>query len=210
MKISLLHPSRSRPEKAKATARKWIEQAGVPVEHIFSVDTSDPRRNEYLDTGWTTMVYPNESVVEATNRAAKVATGDLLLYLSDDFDCFENWGVKVVEQFKDENRPLLIKCDDGLQKFHVPVLTIPIMNRALYERLGYFWHPEYKSMFVDEDLYWTSFKLAALKMCPQIKFQHNHPANGKAPNDETYNRSAANWEQGKAVFAHRKAAGFPL
>ena len=210
MRISLLHPSRSRPEKAKATARKWIEQAGVEVEHIFSVDNSDPKGDQYFEEGFTTLRYPNESVVEATNRAAKVSTGDLLLYLSDDFDCFENWGVKVVEQFKNENRPLLIKCDDGLQKFNVPVLTIPIMNRELYERLGYMWNPEYKSMFVDEDLYWTAFRLAALKMCPQIKFQHNHPANGKAPNDETYIRSAANWDQGKAVFARRKAEGFPL
>lgn len=210
MKISLLHPSRSRPEKAKATARKWIELAGVPVEHIFSVDNSDPKGLEYFEEGWTTLQYPNESVVEATNRAAKVATGDILVYLSDDFDCFENWGVKVVEQFKDENRPLLIKCDDGLQAFNVPVLTIPIMNRSLYERLGYFWHGDYRSMFVDEDLYWTAMKLGALKMCPQIKFQHNHPANGKAPNDETYIRSAQNWDQGKAVFAKRKAAGFPV
>lgn len=210
MKISLLHPSRSRPEKAKATARKWIEQAGVEVEHIFSVDNSDPKGKDYFEPGFTTLQYPNESVVEATNRAAKVSTGDLLLYLSDDFDCFENWGVKVAEQFKDENRPLLIKCDDGLQKFHVPVLTIPIMNRALYERLGYFWHPEYKSMFCDESLYWTCMKLAALKMCPQIKFQHNHPAIGKAPNDETYIRSAANWDQGKATFERHKSQGFPV
>lgn len=210
MRISLIHPSRSRPEKAKATARKWIAEAGVPTEHIFSVDHSDPKASEYFEVGFTTIQYPNTCVVEATNQAAKVSTGDLLLYLSDDFDCYKGWGLDVVKQFENENRPLLIKCDDGLQQFNVPVLTIPIMNRALYDRLGYFWHPEYKSMFVDEDLYWTSFKLAALKMCPQIKFQHNHPSNGKAVNDETYTRSSANWDQGKALFFKRKAEGFPV
>lgn len=210
MKISLIHPSRSRPDKAKATARKWIDEAGVPTEHIFSVDHSDPKASEYFEEGFTTIQYPNTCVVEATNQAAKVSTGDLLLYLSDDFDCYKGWGLDVVKQFENENRPLLIKCDDGLQQFNVPVLTIPIMNRALYDRLGYFWHPEYKSMFVDEDLYWTAFKLAALKMCPQIKFQHNHPSNGKAANDEVYMRSSANWDQGKALFAKRKAEGFQV
>lgn len=209
MIISLLHPSRSRPEKALSTALKWTKSAGVTVEHILSLDESDPLKNEYgyIHKSFTNN---NSSVVEATNAIAKQANGDILIYLSDDFDCFENWGVKVVEQFKDENRPLLIKCDDGLQGFYVPVLTIPIMNRSLYERLGYFWHPEYKSMFCDEDLYWTSFKLAALKMCPQIKFEHQHPSNGKAPNDETYTRSAMNWDQGKALFTRRKSQGFPL
>lgn len=219
MKISLLHPSRSRPDKAYATATKWKELAGVEVEHIISLDKSDKSvfeglyKNNFKWENHTDSVYivnDNSCVVEATNHAAKVATGDLLLYLSDDFDCFENWGVKVVEQFKEENRPLLIKCDDGLQAFHVPVLTIPIMNRSLYEKLGYFWHPEYKSMFCDEHLYWTSMKLGALKMCPSIKFQHNHPCIGKAEDDETYRRSAANWDQGKALFNLHKSQGFPI
>lgn len=210
MKISLLHPSRGRPEKAKETARKWKELAGVPIGHLFSVDHSDERKHEYIDESFCTVMFDNSSVVEATNRIANICDGDLLLYLSDDFDCYEGWGVDVVAQFKNEDRPLLIKCDDGLQKFETPVLTIPIMNRALYNKLGYFWHPEYKSMFVDEDLYWTAWKLGAMKMCPDIKFVHNHPSVGKAENDETYIRSSANWDQGKALFQQRKAQGFPL
>jgi hypothetical protein len=84
------------------------------------------------------------------------------------------------------------------------------MNRAMYELLGYFWNPEYKSMFVDEDLYWTARKINAVKMCPHLKFPHEHPSNGKAVTDETYQRSAANWNQGKAVFERRKKQGFPI
>lgn len=213
--ISLLHPSRSRPTKSFHNSNEWIEKAGCDVELIVSVDDSDPSHDTYdhyyRDRSDVKIIFnDNNSVVEATNHAAKKSTGDILLYLSDDFKCFDNWGLAVQKEFEGEDRPLLIKVDDMLQGFTVPVLTIPIMNRQLYERLGYFWNPEYKSMFVDEDLYWTAQKLGAMKMCPHLKFEHAHVCVGKAPDDETYRRSSANWEQGKAVFTRRKQEGFPV
>jgi hypothetical protein len=116
----------------------------------------------------------------------------------------------VLKEFEGEDRPLLLKVDDCLQKFEVPVLTIPMMNRKLYEKLGYFWHPEYKSMFVDCDLFETVKKMGALKNAKHLKFEHQHVSVGKAPDDETYRNSAKNWEQGKALFAKRKAMGFPV
>lgn len=222
--ISLLHPSRGRPQKSFENSREWIEKAGCEVELIVSLDDNDSttdlyREHYYKNVGGSRLygykslerllIHNNHSVVQATNIAAKESTGDILLYLSDDFKCFDGWGLAVQKEFEGVSEPLLIKVDDCLQKFQVPVLTIPIMNRALYERLGYFWHPEYKSMFVDEDLYWTATKLNAMKMCPHLKFEHAHVCVGKAPDDETYRRSSANWEQGKAVFARRKSEGFP-
>jgi len=223
--ISLLHPSRGRPEKSVNNAYEWVKKAGCEVELIVSCDNSDPASDRYSDEYYhfdvvehevkhKTFIHlifnDNTSVVEATNHAAKIAKGDILLYLSDDFKCFDNWGLAVQKEFEGENRPLLIKVDDCLQKFDVPVLTIPIMNRSLYERLGYFWHPGYKSMFCDEDLYWTARKLGALKNCEHLKFEHQHCSVGKAENDETYRRSAANWDQGKAMFAKRRGEGFPV
>jgi glycosyltransferase involved in cell wall biosynthesis len=224
--ISLIHPSRGRAEKSNLNARNWFRNKGsVEVELILSLDSDDysPYGSMYFqETPECNMLYHhfeshvkiiynhNKSVVEATNNAAKIAKGDILIYLSDDFDCPENWGLSVLKEFEGEDRPLLLKVDDCLQKFDVPVLTIPIMNRALYERLGYFWHSDYKSMFCDEDLYWTTRKLGAMKYAPHLKFEHQHVSVGKAPDDDTYRNSAKNWDQGKAVFAKRKVLGFPI
>jgi hypothetical protein len=216
--ISLLHPSRGRPEKSYHNTMEWISKCGVDVEVILSVDSSDDWK-EYFSrypaypadakTDYVRMyMHDNKSVVEATNRAAEYATGDILLYLSDDFKCFDNWGVVVENEFKKYSGPTLIKVDDCLQKFTVPVLTIPIMNRELYNQLGYFWHPGYKSMFVDEHLYWRSKKLGALQFAEHIKFEHQHVSVGKADDDETYRRSAANWDQGKVLFAKHRREGF--
>ena len=215
-KISLLHPSRGRPLKSISTDKYWLDRAGdVEVETIVMVDDSDPKAIEYFplyspyNPKHFIVSKNNDSVVQATNRLAEACSGDILIYLSDDFKCPENWGELLVREFE-EDRPMLVKVDDCLQRFDVPVLTIPIMNRALYERLGYFWCPQYRSMFVDEDLYWTARKLNALKLAPHLAFPHEHPANGKAPDDETYRRSAANWDQGYSAFQLRKAQGFPV
>ena len=209
--ISLIHPSRGRPSKALKTMSDWSIRAGMrDFEYIISVDSEDPKAEDYKKyfPEWIT-VNNNLSVVDATNKAAAKSSGDILVYLSDDFDCPDFWVDLVEREFEGCNEPRLIKVDDCLQPFGVAVLTIPIMNRQLYERLGYFWHPSYRSMFVDEDLYWTASKLGALKLCPGLRFPHNHVSIGKAEDDETYKRSAANWDQGKQTFEQRKRLGFP-
>lgn len=222
--ISLIHPSRGRAQKSFNTYTEWVTKAGCDVEVLISTDKSDNYgldyfrlhkpcdANAHLNPGSYTRLYchDNNSVVSATNVVCQFATTDILIYLSDDFKCPENWGVAVINEFSKYQGPTLIKVDDCLQSFAARVLTIPMMNRALYEELGYFWHPAYKSMWVDCDLYETAERLRALRMAPHLKFPHEHVSIGKAENDETYKRSAANWDQGKALFAKRKAMGFPV
>lgn len=214
--ITLIHPSRGRAQKAKDTYHHWMSKASgkIQIQHILSLDYSDPSINDYiaLQVSSGMMVNENTCVVEATNHGAKKATGDILIYLSDDFKCPDNWDELILDAFGDKllTEPALVKVDDCLQGFDICVLTIPIMNRKLYEKLGYFWYPGYKSMFVDEDLFWTTKNNNWMILAPELKFPHEHVCNGKAENDETYQRSAANWDQGKALFAQRSAEGFPV
>ena len=210
MKFSLIHPSRGRAKQAFKTALDWMTFAGdVEVEHIISIDYSDSQKFEYIQlfTGISELIAnDNKSVVEATNHAAKVATGDVLIYLSDDFKCPENWGELLKSKILVED--FIIKVNDCIHPFSTAVLTIPIMSKSVYQKLGYFWHPEYKSMFCDEHLYWKAKLNNWLVMAPELKFPHHHYSVGKAPHDETYKNSEANWDQGKAVFARHKAEGF--
>lgn len=212
--ISLLHPSRGRPQKAYETAVMWLDKSGISIENIdytLSLDIDDPDLPKYVELFKTkVLINHNKSVVEATNFAAEHSKGNILIYLSDDFDCPYDWGKLVIDEFAKYSGPTLIKVDDCLQNFDVPVLTIPMMNRELYDKLGYFWHPGYLSMFVDEHLYWRSKKLNALQLAPHLKFEHRHVSVGKAQDDETYRRSAANWDQGKKLFAQHKAMGFTV
>ena len=220
MTITLIHPSRGRHNKAYDTFTTWLHRSSGlhKIEHILSVDSDDTQLNWYValfasSPRTTILISPNENVVQATNIAAKESTGDLLMYMSDDFMCPYNWDrslIEVYEKNREYGYPCLIKVDDGLQKFDVPVLTIPIMDRCLYEALGYFWRPEYASMFVDEDLFQTCKKHNWIVNAPELVFEHQHCSVGKAVRDETYIRSEANWDSGKAIYERRKAEGFPL
>lgn len=214
--ITLLHPSRGRAAKARTTYDYWIKAATNPkhIEHVLSIDIDDGDFVNYHNAFGSKSVIVkgrNSNVVMAVNRAMNYTKGDIIIYLSDDFLCPPQWDTLVREQFENDNgQPMLIKVDDCLQPFDRDVLTIPIMNRALYNKLGYFWHPAYGSMFVDQDLYHTANNLNCLVMCPDLKFEHQHYSVRKAERDETYKRSDAYWNQGKKLYAQRMLKGFPL
>lgn len=211
MKISLVHPSRSRPQKSFDNAMDWLQKADAPCELAVSIDENDPLKHEYIRLyNGKVLVNNNTSLVEATNKAAAQSSGDILLYLSDDFKCFPGWGNSVIAEFQKYQGPTLLKVDDCLQPFNVAVLTIPMMNRECYNKLGYFFHPAYRSMHCDEHLYWRTKKIHALRLAPHLKFEHCHVSVGKANDDETYRRSAGNWNQGKETLAKHKAMDFTV
>ena len=210
MKISLIHTSRGRSRKAELTATIWNKKAyNVDnIEYILSIDDSDPElinyRKLFNDDKYKILVSDNSNLVEATNRGCKIATGDILIYVSDDFEPPYDWDKSLIEIAEKQDREdYLIKVDDCLQPFDNCVLTIPIMSKGLFDKLGYFWHPSYKSIWVDVDLYFTCKDLDCMVLCPDLKFEHKHYSNGKADVDETYKASEANSIQGLQVIINR-------
>jgi len=215
MKISLIHPSRGRPTKALSTFKHWIGQASgkIELEHILSIDLDDETKGAYLVQFHSSkiLINDNDCVVKATNHAAKISTGDVLIYLSDDFMAPKDWDLEIFSRKLHESKePVLLKVHDNLQPFNKDVLTIPIMNRVLYERLGYFWHPEYLSMFVDQDLYHVCKNNNWLQYAPLLIFPHEHYSIGKATRDATYVRSDKNWIQGEILYRQRQSEGFKI
>lgn len=221
--ITLLHPSRGRAVKAKETLDYWLKASSqqIKIEHIISIDDDDSQFAEYEKlfpvSKTANRVFKfyhanNDCVVQATNHAATFSTGNILVYLSDDFKCPENWDVELLHRFTGKRKPMLLQVADGINPFGIPCLTIPVMNRQLYKKLGYFWHPAYKSMFVDNDLFWTCYNHDWLIMAPELTFVHEHPANNKmkVETDATYQRSSAHWNSGQATFNERKDKGFAL
>lgn len=205
-RISLIHPSRGRPIKAASTYEFWMARAKYPerVEHILSLDFDDPTADEYKRQDKITVDH-NTCVVEATNQAAKLATGGILVYLSDDFSCPQDWDMEIEKRLYRVDLPQLLRVNDGYQPMENAVLTIPIMTRVLYEQLGYFFNPEYRSMWVDVDLYYTC--LPHMVTAPDLIFPHLHYVTGACAKDETYTRSDKNWDQGLKVF-NRRATQF--
>lgn len=206
--ISLIHPSYGRPTQARQAHDEWQAKASNwnDIDYILSLDLRDNTQayeDAFNGTDVTIIINDNENCVQATNIAAENTVGEILLYLSDDFGCPPGWDL-FIEKRLDIKEPQLLKVYDGLQPMHIAVLTIPIMTRKLYEKLGYFWFPEYESMCVDEDLFWETKPYHVL--APEAIFEHRHYSVAKSPVDETY-RQHDNDERlarGKQLFHERR------
>lgn len=211
--ISIIHPSRSRPHQSYATICKWVGWAGVPVQVIVSLDLDDIELNKYLelykgfgDRGHTVMSANNKSAIEAINRAMFEATGNIFVIVSDDTDCPKRWGVKL-EIMTKTMRDFVIKTYDGVQN---RIITMPIFDRAYYNRFGYVYNPEYDHMFADTEYTDVAHILKRVVTKLSFKFPHRqYSVIGRKP-DELNLRNNATMDKGREIYKRRKKIKFGL
>lgn len=204
--ISILHPSRSRPEKSKQTTDRWLANAGTEVELIVSVDNTDPCLAQYLDAHNTVIVNNNQSAVDAINNAAKVAKGDILIVVSDDSECPRNWGQKILDATRGR-KDWILKVNDGIQRW---IITMPIMDRDYYDRFGYIYYPGYSHMFCDTEISHVSDLLRRTIKREDLSFPHRHYSVTRQKPDEVSKKADSTWEQGKQLYLSRVRECFGL
>lgn len=186
------------------TYLQWKSNADTQIEYILSVDTDDPAL--YEDFGECIILrMPNKSAIEAINNAAKIATGDLLIVISDDFDCQSNWDTKLINHIKGRT-DFCAKTIDGIQP---TLITLPIMDRVYYERYGYVYHPDYQHMFCDQEMTAVAIMTGKYIKFP-ILFEHLHYSVGKSAKDAISLRNDATWQQGETLFNERLKTNFGI
>ena len=208
-KISLLHATRGRPSKAVQTRETWLGMAHDPsqIEHIFAVDLDDKTSLE-MSQQFVAYSSPKQSCVSAWNGAARMATGDILVQLSDDWMPVQGWDKLLLDAA--ENRdplkdPFVIAVSDGHRKDDL--LCMAILSRARYQQQGNeLFHEGYESVFSDNEFSFRAKKdnvIINAQSC--IKFEHVHPLFGKAPMDATYrhNNQRARFDAGLTLFRSR-------
>jgi hypothetical protein len=205
--ISLLHPSRGRPEKSFETVQKWIQRAGnVSIELIVSLDEDDPELQGYREMHVSLLeINKNRSAVDAINNAAKKARGNILIVVSDDTDCPENWAVDLLKCVEGKS-DFIAKTNDGIQKW---IITMPIMDRAYYNRFGYVYYPDYLHMFCDTELSCVA-DLTGRRVDIPLTFEHLHYSVGKSAKDSVSEKADATWSQGESLFLDRYKRNFDL
>jgi len=207
MRISLIHPSRSRATKAIEIAKKWIHEAGEPVDYILSIDSDDPEKALYyhLFLGRRIILKENRSAIDAINNAAKESTGDILIVMSDDFDCPSQWATSLLHLVEGRT-DWIAKTHDGIQRW---IITLPIMDRVYYNRFGYVYHPDFSHMFCDTEMSAVA-DLLGRRINLDMKFPHNHYSVGKAERDEINIRADKTWGQGEYTFMKHYRNNFGL
>jgi glycosyltransferase involved in cell wall biosynthesis len=205
MKISIIHPSRNRPEQAAETAKHWLSNMFSVLnlaDYTLSIDLDDTTINEYKNNfveGFNVIMSNNTCVVDAANVGAKQAKGDILVLVSDDFECYPDWDIDLINHFT-EHKNNVLKTNDGLQGW---IVTLPIMDREYYEANGYIYYPEYKHMFCDTEMTHKAELEGKLFKRMDMVFKHNHYTQGETKKDEVNDKANATWEQGEKIYLER-------
>jgi hypothetical protein len=185
-KISLLHATRNTPDRALATKKTWLERATNPenVEHIFGIQADDTESHlAFGEENVANSVPPPDwasSSVANWNAAAAISNGDILVVIADDLTPPQGW---------DEE---LQKLPAGTEEWacYVPdslrddgLMCHPVLSRALYNKRGYVFHPNYYGVFCDNDFTTRTQLEAPILQVKGLKWQHDHPMNGTRPTD---------------------------
>lgn len=211
MKFSLIHPSRSRPDKSFDTLSKWINRGSRNIELIVSCDSTDDTYIDYIDNSYDVLHYAlikhnNRSAVDAINNAAKIASGDVFIVVSDDTDCPMHWD-KILTDAIGESKDFVMKTDDGIQR---RIITMPIMDRTYYERDGYIYNPIYDHSWADTELTDVAHLRRRVITRMDIKFLHLHPEVTKEPKDDLHKRNDLTHDRDRHIYQKRKAINFGL
>lgn len=228
MKFSLIHPSRGRPEMALSAYTEWLGKASTDnqYEYILSVDVDDPTlelyKKKFDNTAIKWLEGSNRSLIDAVNSGASQATGDILIVVSDDFGCPDEWdkalgrAVAKAERAKGTatGEELLtwayaIHINDDITTREQRVMTLPILSRAAYHELGHIYNPIYFSMWADNELYEACDKRGWL-IHSDLVFPHNHWMNNKRDKDKHDQRQSSQeaYNQGLKIFNKRREEGF--
>jgi len=200
-KISLLHATRGRPQKAWMCRKEWLRRAKNPdaIEHIFAIDHDDEASLPLCLANHTIVL--SGGCVGAWNAAAKKSRGDVLVQVSDDFEPPMGWDELILAELGDLSESKVLAVSDGNRKDDL--LCMSILTRKRYKEQGYLYHPEFFSMYSDT---WFSHKAfmdgVVIDARDRLVFNHYHPLFGKGEWDETYKRSNSdtNYRRGKKTF----------
>lgn len=211
MRISIIHPSRSRPEMALKTAKQWLESADEPtrINYTLSIDASDLNRLHYYEWffGMPVLIVsnPNKSAIEAINVAVRPSDTGLIIVVSDDFSAPKGWD-KSLRKALEEKSDFIVKTQDGIQP---TLITLPIMDKAYYDRFGYIYNPEYIHMHSDEEMTIVGHMLGKVITLPLI-FKHNHYSTGAMKRDAINAKNDRTYAQGKAVLERHALNNFGI
>ncbi len=210
MITTLIHPSRQRAKKAFETHAAWNARAvNKDIQYILSLDNDDPELEQYKSLfDCHILINDNNNLVQAVHQTIPYIKGDLVVVVSDDFDCPDKWDLLLLEEISSPDYAIYV--NDGCS-FGRRVMTLPIVSKSVVDKLGYIYYPEYTGMFADDDLYQVCEAMGVL-IKKNIVFEHKHYTQKKSPNDSTYKRhnTKESWDLGKSILARRRASNFNL
>jgi len=191
--ISLLLPTRQRPDNLHRLARSVAATAAGPVEFSVYVDDDDPESaRQARELGMTVTVGPRVVLSEMWNVAQRAATADVFMHCGDDL-VFRTpgWDQLVLREFeKVPDRLVFVHGDDLSGNAHNGG-THGFLHRRWVDLVGYFVPPLFSSDWNDTWLNCVADLIGRRVYLPGVVTEHMHPSFGKAELDQTHRERIA-------------------
>jgi glycosyltransferase involved in cell wall biosynthesis len=148
------------------------------------------------------------SKVHAINRGMAGWSGDIVVNMSDDMRFIKRgFDGDIIQAFQGD-RDQFIHFPDGRMNGVLP--TMSIMGRSYYERFNFIYHPDYYSLWCDNEAMDVAQQLGRYKYIDLQIFSHEHPAWTGEPADALLMHTESFFEIDQETYQRRSKLGFPI
>tara|TARA_R110000824_G_scaffold36029_5_gene112252 strand:+ start:4164 stop:4859 length:696 start_codon:yes stop_codon:yes gene_type:complete len=211
MKISILVPTRNRPENIKTLYESLYKKTKHKdnIEILFYIDKDDINSKQFFKKNRGRFLIENKVFIgsrttlgKAYNYLYKQCEGDLVMSAADDIEFrTDGWDeVLLKEYYKIKDKIALFAVDD-LYQDTAKLATHPILCREAIDIIGKFIPDDIDCNYGDE---WYTYIYKAIDryIVLPIIIEHNHWLVGKANRDKTYLEGSANMRRHSETAFH--------
>lgn len=206
--ISVLVPTRNRPDGVRRLLDSAYATAKTDVEFVFYVDDDDDSSTaimgEYDDVSIT--IGPRIVLSEMWNACATLARHDVMMHCGDDIVFrTDGWDERVLDEFDQYgDKIIFVHGRDGYQDGRVG--THGFLHRNWIDAVGYFVPPYFSSDYNDLWLTEVADALHRRRYVPTIYTEHMHPVIGKGTWDQTHQERLKRHQQDDVAKIYRDTA----
>jgi len=225
MKLIVKMATRSRPEKFKNVMQRYFDflSGKHEVRFVISCDEDDETMNNDEMKSWFEEVKKTQDLkyvyghsknkIQACNADLDDEIGDVLLVASDDMVPVANAYDDIIYQAFQQTFPEYdgaVKFNDGLR--NDMLMTLPCLGWKLYKAIGHVYHPDYTSVYSDNEQTQICHMLQKLAVTPACIIKHQWvPGNHELADDlHQRNENPEMYEKDKKVFDRRSKMMFEV
>ena len=217
--LLIKYPTRSRPDKFKEILKHYVSNLSgkYKVKFIISMDNNDPTCNNQNMRNFLEMmkhsvdldyVYgDSKNKIDACNRDIPSDGWKVCILVSDDMTPrIKNYDEIIMKDmrtyFPDYDGCLNYNAGNAYPR----VMVLSIIGNAYYKRFGYIYHPQYVSLFCDEEQ--TVVARSFNKMVDINSKIITH--DWTAIKDDLRKHTEQFYRSDELIFWERKEKGFPI
>lgn len=229
MKILVQFPTLNRPEKLSNVLAKYVtyssfyndiyfnincDQADQSMQDLYLVEKIKYILKSKPNISGKINYDVNTTKISAINSHINDKEFDIVICASDDMvPKVHAWDLEITNAMK-VYFPKLDGCvhfNDG--NTNGELITFSILGRELYKHFGYIYHPDYKSLYCDNEFTEEVIKLNKVAYINKIIITHEHWSIEGTENhnqiDTAIHKTLHYSGRDKMVYEQRKKLGFP-